>query len=104
MSTKTTPRIELDGAIVVVTCGARGIGAATARAFAAKGAHVWIGDIDADIARTTAAAIPSCRFAVLDVTSAESWRTFLAEVLESAGHVEVLVNNAGVMPLGSFTD
>jgi NAD(P)-dependent dehydrogenase (short-subunit alcohol dehydrogenase family) len=84
MSTKTTPRIELDGAIVVVTGGARGI--------------------DADIARTTAAAIPSCRFAVLDVTSAESWRTFLAEVLESAGHVEVLVNNAGVMPLGSFTD
>ncbi|MBB5916679.1 short-subunit dehydrogenase [Nocardia transvalensis] len=40
----------------------------------------------------------------LDVTSAESWREFLTEVIGAEGRLDVLVNNAGVMPLGSFTE
>nr|WP_181697833.1 SDR family oxidoreductase [Nocardia sp. GTS18] len=97
-------RIDLNGAVVVITGGGRGIGAATAQAFSAKGARVWIGDIDTDVAAATAASIPHCHSARLDVTSVESWREFLTEVLSIEGRLDVLVNNAGVMPLGSFTE
>ncbi|MFC8383767.1 SDR family oxidoreductase [Nocardia sp. NPDC057272] len=97
-------RIDLNGAVVVITGGGRGIGAATAQAFSAKGARVWIGDIDTDVAAGTAAEIPHCHSARLDVTSVESWREFLTEVLSTERRLDVLVNNAGVMPLGSFTE
>lgn len=95
-------RPDLNGAVVVVTGGARGIGAATARLFAQQGARVWIGDIDPDVAHTTAQTIPGARAGYLDVTDRASWDTFLTEVTTAAGPVDVLVNNAGVMPLGHF--
>jgi short-subunit dehydrogenase len=83
------PKIELDGAVVAVTGGARGIGRATAELFAAKGATVCVGDLDGgDYA--------------LDVTSRESFAEFTAEVLDRFERIDVLVNNAGVMPLGDF--
>ncbi|MEU6558595.1 SDR family oxidoreductase [Nocardia nova] len=97
-------RIDVNGAVVVITGGGRGIGAATAQAFSAAGARVWIGDIDAEVAATTAASIPHCRSAHLDVTSVESWREFRTAVLSDEGRLDILVNNAGVMPLGSFTE
>ena len=51
------PRIDLSEALVLVTGGARGIGLATVRAFHAQGARVAIGDLDADLAASEAAAI-----------------------------------------------
>ncbi|WP_227981971.1 SDR family oxidoreductase [Nocardia spumae] len=99
-----TSRINLDGAVVVITGGGRGIGAATAEAFTARGAHVWIGDIDTDVAAATAARLPHCSSGTLDVTSVDSWREFLTRVIEAEGRIDILVNNAGVMPLGSFVD
>lgn len=53
------PKIELAGAVVVITGGARGIGAATARLFADRGADVWIGDVDDVVAKETANGIPN---------------------------------------------
>jgi NADP-dependent 3-hydroxy acid dehydrogenase YdfG len=95
-------RPDLNGSVVVITGGARGIGAATARLFAQQGALVWIGDIDADVAEQTAGTIPGARSGRLDVTSRASWESFLAEVNAQSGTVDVLINNAGVMPLGAF--
>ncbi len=83
------PRISVDGAIVVVTGGARGIGKATADLFAASGATVCVGDLDGG------------EFAV-DVTSRDSFAEFIAAVIDRHGRIDVLVNNAGVMPLGDF--
>lgn len=92
--------ITLRGASVAITGAARGIGYATARAFAAEGARVFIGDLDADLAKSAAAEL-GCDGAGLDVRSRESWEGFLADVDEP---LQVLVNNAGIMPAGPFVD
>nr|WP_309227838.1 MULTISPECIES: SDR family oxidoreductase [unclassified Mycolicibacterium] len=94
--------VSVEGAVVIVTGGARGIGARTAELFSARGAAVWIGDVDADVAAATAAGLPHCRSAYLDVTERSSWDPFVADVLKESGRVDILVNNAGVMPLGAF--
>ncbi|MCF8589348.1 SDR family oxidoreductase [Gordonia liuliyuniae] len=95
--------IEVSEAVVVVTGGARGIGTATAALFRERGATVWIGDVDADVAAEAAVRI-GARSARLDVTSRESWREFVAAVTDESGPVDILVNNAGVMPVGPFVD
>src|SRR5262245_24812435 len=92
---------DIAGMSVIVTGGTRGIGRATVERLARLGAKVAVGDRDADLASSVVApfgdrAVP----APLDVTSAESWRTFL-ETVADLGPFDVLVNNAGIMPLGS---
>jgi NAD(P)-dependent dehydrogenase (short-subunit alcohol dehydrogenase family) len=91
---------DLAGRVALVTGGARGIGAATAERLAAAGMRVAIGDKDADQVAATAAAL-GVLGARLDVTSRASWTLFLAEVA-GLGPVDVLVNNAGIMPLGDL--
>jgi short-subunit dehydrogenase len=93
---------DLSSRSVIVTGGARGIGRATAALLAREGARVAIGDLDGDLARGVAADLgPRVVAAPLDVTRPESWATFLQEVA-TAGPFDVLVNNAGIMPLGSL--
>ncbi len=87
------------GFVVAVTGGARGIGLATARAFAAAGADVVIGDVDVESAGEAAAEIGG-RATALDVRDPESFAAFIA----AAGDVDVLVNNAGVAYGGAFLD
>ena len=97
------PPIDLAGASILVTGGAQGIGKAVATRLAARGAKVAIGDLDADLARATAAAIGGTGHA-LDVRDPESFAAFVAEAEAAHGPVDVLVNNAGVMPNGAFLD
>ncbi|WP_216914869.1 SDR family oxidoreductase [Nocardia noduli] len=94
--------IRLDGAVACVTGGARGIGRATAGALAARGAQVWIGDIDLAAAQETAAEI-GAHAAHLDVTAPGSFAEFLIAAATS-GPVDILVNNAGIMRLAPFLD
>ncbi len=85
---------------VIVTGGARGIGRATVERFARQGARVAVGDLDAGLAAQVATSYDDrVATAHLDVTSPESWTAFLAEVAH-LGPFDVLVNNAGIMPLG----
>ncbi|UOT03304.1 SDR family oxidoreductase [Rhodococcus opacus] len=97
------PVIDLDGAVVVVTGGGRGIGRATSELFAARGATVCIGDLDRAVADEAAAEIGARAYTV-DVASAESWRRFVDAVLADCDRIDVLINNAGVMPLGGFLE
>ena len=86
---------------VVVTGGARGIGRATVERLAGHGAAVAVGDLDLELAESVAAPLGErVRAARLDVTSPESWSSFLDATAE-LGPVDALVNNAGIMPLGS---
>jgi NAD(P)-dependent dehydrogenase (short-subunit alcohol dehydrogenase family) len=82
-----------------LTGGARGIGLHTARELASRGARVVIGDIDAEGAGEAARGIPGARGLRLDVRDTRSFERFIGE----AGEIDVLVNNAGIMPLGRFT-
>jgi NAD(P)-dependent dehydrogenase (short-subunit alcohol dehydrogenase family) len=100
------PTIELDGALVAITGGARGIGLATAGAFVAAGARVALGDLDDDLVHEVAAELG---FAAsghrLDVTDRQSFEAFLAAAEEVHGRpLDVLDNNAGVMPNGAFLE
>jgi len=90
--------IKLKGANVAITGAARGIGLATAEAFAAQGAKVWIGDLDEVEAKAAAAKVGGRGYA-LDVRSKDSFAAFLGHV---DGPLDVLVNNAGIMPMGAF--
>lgn len=96
-------RIDLDGAHVVITGGARGIGRATAEAFLARGAKVSIGDLDLAAATATAGEIGASAHRV-DVADAASYDPFVTAAETEHGPVDVLVNNAGVMPSGSFLE
>jgi 2-hydroxycyclohexanecarboxyl-CoA dehydrogenase len=86
--------MRLEGRTALVTGGAGGIGAATARRLAAEGARVAVGDLDADAAREVAAEIDGLA-TELDVTDTGSVARAVAAVADAFGPVDVLVNNAG---------
>ena len=94
----------LNGKVVAITGGARGIGLATARACAARGMKVAIGDVDLAEAEVAVETVPGAIALALDVTTRESFASFLDEIDARLGPVDVLINNAGIMPLGSFVD
>jgi NADP-dependent 3-hydroxy acid dehydrogenase YdfG len=98
-------RRPLNGKVVAITGGARGIGKATAVALVGKGCRVAIGDLDPGLAEQTAESLGGGTIALqLDVTDRESFAAFLDEAERQLGPVDVLVNNAGIMPLGRFAD
>ena len=86
--------MEISGASAVVTGGASGIGAAVARALAAKGARVVVADLDAERGRAVAEDIGGV-FVEVDVTRTE---TLIAAVdrAQELGPLRVLVNSAGI--------
>ncbi len=92
--------VSLDGQVAVVTGGASGIGHAIAQRYAASGAAVVIVDLDLAAAREAAGSIgPAVSAVVCDVTSSESVRAAVEEIVRARGQIDVLVNSAGVAQL-----
>ncbi len=99
---------NIRGKTVAITGAARGIGYATAKALLARGARVVIGDRDVALGESAVAELTKLGQVSgypLDVTDRESFATFLDKArTDAGGHIDVLINNAGVMPIGPFLD
>lgn len=97
------------GRLALITGAASGIGAALADALAARGARVWLTDLDADRVARTAEEIAgrhpdaALAHAPLDVTDADAFAALAARI-EEAAPIELLFNNAGVGLAGEVRD
>lgn len=95
--------MDLKDRLALVTGAAHGIGAATARRFAAAGATVIIADVDADGGMALAAELGAPhRFVRLDVASAAAWEELAAAIAAEFGGLDIVHLNAGIAgwPLG----
>ena len=100
---------RVEGKIALITGGAQGLGAATARMLVQQGARVAIADINGDGARAVVSEInaqrPGCAIAIThDVTDEEQWRRAVGETEDAFGGLHVLVNNAGISLVRSVED
>jgi 3alpha(or 20beta)-hydroxysteroid dehydrogenase len=96
---------RLDGKVAIVTGGARGMGAATSRLFAAEGAKLVIADLlEEDGARLAQELGSAALFQRHDVSSEDSWQQLLKAAVARYGGVDVLVNNAGVLLFRSLQE
>jgi short-subunit dehydrogenase len=99
---------NITGRTITITGGARGIGYAIAKALLARGARVVIGDRDVDALESAVAGLAPLGPVSghpLDVADRASFSLFLDKArAEGGGRIDVLINNAGVMPVGPFLD
>lgn len=108
MSDAPGPRSHLADRVVLITGAGSGFGRATAIGAAARGAAVVTADVDGEAAAATAAAVTDAGGraapATVDVTHKPDLDAAVALAVERYGAVDVLVNNAGTMPLAFFAD
>ena len=96
---------RLEGKVVLVTGAARGTGAATARMCVAEGAGVIVTDVLDDLARQVADDLgDAARHVHLDVTDPDQWSDAVRQAEADFGGLDVLVNNAAILDVGSIAD
>lgn len=96
-------RRSLTGKVAFVTGGARGVGKATAHALAREGVRVALVDLDASQAKKAATEIGGDTIGLqLDVVDHDAFGRALDKVEQELGPIDILINNAGIMPIGPF--
>jgi 2-keto-3-deoxy-L-fuconate dehydrogenase len=98
MSSEVDRAYRLDGKVALVTGGASGIGAATARELTRAGAQVWIADLNIAAAREIAGELDGARAIEMDVTLASS----IGAAMDQIELLDILVNNAGIGLVGDL--
>ena len=98
----------VDGKVIIVTGAASGFGKVLSLKVAQLGGHIVCADINGDTLQTAVEEIETAGGSALavqtDVTDADSMRSLVARGVAQYGQVDVLVNNAGIMPLAFFSD
>jgi len=92
---------KLDGRVVIVTGAARGQGEQEVRLFAAEGARVVVADVLDDQGEALAKELGAL-YVHLDVRDEEGWRAAVAAAKAAYGHIDGLVNNAGILRFNSL--
>jgi NAD(P)-dependent dehydrogenase (short-subunit alcohol dehydrogenase family) len=96
---------ELSGRKALVTGAAQGLGEGMARALAAAGATVVIGDVQGEAGSTAAKSLGDGHgFVHLDITDETSWEAGIASTIEQLGGLDILVNNAGIEITSMITE
>jgi len=100
---------RIAGKVALITGGAQGLGAATARMFVREGARVAISDVNKEGAQAVADEInakhPNSAIAIAhDVTDESQWQRAVAETEKAFGGLHILVNNAGISLVRSVED
>lgn len=96
---------SLSGKVAIITGAARGMGAATARRFAAEGASVMIADLLPDEGKAIAAEIgDNARYVHHDVSDERSWQSLIDTTVTEFGGVDALINNAGIWRTSPLTE
>lgn len=96
---------RLQDKVAIVTGGARGMGSATSRIFAAEGARVIIADVlDEEGEKLAQELGGSALFCHHDVTDERSWQEIAAKAEKEYGRIDVLVNNAGTLLFKSIVE
>jgi 3-oxoacyl-[acyl-carrier protein] reductase len=87
---------RLKGKVAIITGAAKGIGFATAQRFAQEGAKVIIADINQEAVNAAAAQTSNAEGYVMDVTDRASIQSVVDQVMQKHGHIDILINNAGI--------
>ena len=93
---KIDPDFSLAGKVAIITGGAAGIGNATAQFFALKGVSLILADLNPKVDEIAKAVSPQAIGVQMDVTSAADRQKVLEEGIKHFGHIDILVNCAGV--------
>src|SRR5687768_4160180 len=95
---------RLDGKVALISGGARGQGEAEVRLFVREGAKVVFGDVLDELGEVVAKDLgDAAHYVHLDVRQENQWQAAVAEAESRFGKLDVLVNNAGVLHMGTLT-
>ncbi|MBQ7875261.1 MAG: SDR family oxidoreductase [Oscillospiraceae bacterium] len=88
--------------VVLITGGAAGIGEAVVKKFIDEGSIVYIADINDELGKKAEELYKEkdAKYVHLDISNLENWKEVAAKIIEERGHIDVLVNNAGVSQSG----
>jgi len=94
---------RLEGRSALITGGASGIGAGIARLFVGEGASVAICDLNDTLGSALARELgPKAVFVHLDVSSEQEWMSVIPQVVRAFGQLNIVMNNAGIAPVGDI--
>ncbi|MEZ5986220.1 MAG: SDR family NAD(P)-dependent oxidoreductase [Hyphomonas sp.] len=103
-----TDRDHVNGKVIIVTGGGGGFGRLISQQASERGAKMVCADINQAAAEETAALVQSAGGEAIavkaDVTSAEDMAALASAAVEAFGRIDVMINNAGIMPLAFFAD